>query len=131
MTQQAKAKFRCTEVRSTEAGASVTLQPVTNNNADNSKFYKHTPAGKIELSIVNPALDGFFRPSTEYEVTFAIPVPEKTAEPAQAGGHLGYGSFQYCPGGRGGHGVTNADIPQGGCPGGSGHMDTGRDNHQP
>lgn len=72
---QVKAKFTCTEVRQTLHGNSVSMKPVVSGSKDNEQFYKHTPGGAIELSIVNPALDGFFRPGTEYEVTFAIPVP--------------------------------------------------------
>lgn len=88
-----KAKFTCTEVRQTLHGNSVSMKPVVSGSKDNEQFYKHTPGGAIELSIVNPALDGFFRPGTEYEVTFTVPAPvEHNAQaPAKAGGLVNHG----------------------------------------
>lgn len=76
---QVKAKFVCTEVRSTQHGDTVTMNPVVSGSKENAEFYKHTPGGQVQLSTVNPALKGFFEPGLEYVVTFEVPVPVPAA----------------------------------------------------
>lgn len=73
---QVKAKFVCTEVRSTQHGDTVTMTPVVSGSKENAEFYKHTPGGQVSLSTVNPALKGFFAPGVEYMLTFEVPVPD-------------------------------------------------------
>jgi hypothetical protein len=61
----------------------VTLQPVYSENVDheNKGFWDATPAGKIELGILNPAAGKQFELGREYYIDFSL-----AGEPASNSG---------------------------------------------
>jgi len=68
-----RAKVKCIKIELHESGGRIVLNPVTATNEENSKFFKWTPSGSIDLGIVNQDTIGNFIPGNEYYVDF-IPV---------------------------------------------------------
>lgn len=68
--KQLTAKFKCNFVTIFgKTSQNVTLSPVTNDGHENKSYSIYTPAGKLEMSITNPAAMGFFEPDDfEYEI---------------------------------------------------------------
>lgn len=73
------AKFRCEMKRPVQMhnggpveGASVALRAVYDPDpaSENGAFFKATPCGTVDISIVNPEVSKYFEPGTEYRVTF-------------------------------------------------------------
>ncbi len=62
-------KFRCNEVRLTAEGSAVTMTPVTSGSAENEKFFRFTPQGKLEMSVINPEVK--FTPGADYYLTIS------------------------------------------------------------
>jgi hypothetical protein len=82
-----RAKFRCVSITRTMTGMeelqTINMTPVTgygDPNHENSKFWKWTPSGRVELGCANPAAAGMFKLNEEYYLTF---------EPADRGTDLG------------------------------------------
>lgn len=74
-----RAKFFCSqkgEAASTQGTSdlnkwvNIMLNPVHGNNEENAQFFKNTPNGRIELSVVNPAAAAQFEVGKEYYVDF-------------------------------------------------------------
>ena len=63
-----RAKFVCTDVKTTEEGSDVEFYPVVDGSEENESFFKYTPSGKIIMGIVNPNIK--FEKSKEYYVDF-------------------------------------------------------------
>lgn len=66
-----RAKFKCETVTLNQAGAVVTLFPVTSGSKENESFFKWTPGGKIELATINKDAVPMFVPGKEYYVDFS------------------------------------------------------------
>ncbi len=66
-----RAKCRVNSIARTEWGHTVTLSPVTSGSPENESFFKATPGGKIELSVVNDAtIELFGKPGDSFYVDF-------------------------------------------------------------
>lgn len=69
-----RAKFKCVLIRGAEArpdeGSKIVLEPVTSGSPENESFFKYTPGGKIELTVVNPEAVKQFKEGEEYYVDF-------------------------------------------------------------
>lgn len=67
-----RAKFRVNRKEENEQGWTVELWPVSTNDPEhpNFSFYKYTPAGKIELTTINPEAANEFEVGQEYFVDF-------------------------------------------------------------
>lgn len=73
-----RAKFKCNGITSHDWGVSLDLSPVmpaykdgkVDPDDENSKFFKASPSGKIELSVVNPEAAAQFEVGKEYFVDF-------------------------------------------------------------
>jgi len=67
-----RAKFNCYSVmRITGGGEQSVLQAVTDDGTpENESFWNATPSGRLEISITNPAAQGFFSPGTAYYLDF-------------------------------------------------------------
>lgn len=65
-----RAKFKVTAVTQTESGNTVQLNPVTTGSEENKKFFRYTPAGRIELSIMNDEAAKQFEVGKEYYIDF-------------------------------------------------------------
>lgn len=65
-----RAKFKCESVTHTINGGSIKLVPVTNTSEENSKFFRWTPYGSIEIGTINTDVIGNFIPGKEYYVDF-------------------------------------------------------------
>ena len=63
-----RAKFKCDHVTNFENGKNVVLQPVTSGSEENESFFKWTPSGEINMSVVNEEVE--FIPGKEYFVDF-------------------------------------------------------------
>lgn len=65
-------KFRVEEITkfSGKTTGKVLLVPVTGNDEENSKFWKNTPYGKIEMYMDNPEALKEFEDAEEFYVTF-------------------------------------------------------------
>jgi len=63
-----RAKFVCQSVTDHGDTKSVVLMPVTGGTDENKSFWKYTPSGKIEMSVMNP--DVKFEPKKSYYVDF-------------------------------------------------------------
>jgi hypothetical protein len=66
-----RAKFKCDSVGYYPDTCTVSLSPVTNGSEENKTFYKYTPGGKIELSVVDKKTAELFEPGKEYYVDFS------------------------------------------------------------
>ena len=64
------AKFNCCEIAEYVIGKKVTLVPVTGECEENKTFFKWTPSGKIEMSILNPEAAEQFEIGKNYYVEF-------------------------------------------------------------
>jgi len=72
MNKKVRAKFKVSQVMHTEAGNSIQLIPVSVGSEENKEFYRYTPSGQIELSIVNQESASFFEVGQEYYVDFSL-----------------------------------------------------------
>ena len=64
------AKFTVQKVTQTMGQEEITAIPVCDDGtAENKSFAKYTPAGKLELTVDNEAVHGFFVPGGDYRVT--------------------------------------------------------------
>lgn len=63
-----RAKFICLSVTDAGDSKSVLLTAVTGNSPENQQYWKYTPSGRIELSVLNP--DVKFTPQKSYYVDF-------------------------------------------------------------
>ena len=59
-----RCKFKCESVTTRKDEQAVLMVPVTTGSTENEKFFKYTPGGKLELSVVNK--DVSFEPGAEY-----------------------------------------------------------------
>lgn len=48
----------------------IVLSPVNGNSEENKQFFKYTPSGRIELSILNQAAAAQFEVGKEYYIDF-------------------------------------------------------------
>lgn len=66
------------EVLVTTYSESVKLSPVCGGvtSAEDNSFAKATPGGKLELTVDNPAVKGFFKPGRRYYVDI-VECPEE------------------------------------------------------
>jgi len=73
-----RAKFICNSVEPQEAsegeskGSSVTMSPVTSGSVENESFYKATPGGSVQLSIINEGAAEYFKVGQEYYIDFTL-----------------------------------------------------------
>lgn len=65
-----RAKMRCSMVQHTEVGHTVRVEPVTSGSEENDQFYRYTPSGHVELSVVSQETADLFRVGEEYYVDF-------------------------------------------------------------
>ena len=66
-----RAKFKCLSVTETEGGLKTArLQPVHIGSPENAEFFKYTPSGSIELSVMNPAAAVHFVPGKSFYIDF-------------------------------------------------------------
>lgn len=72
MSTVTRAKFKVENRTETTSGFTVHLTPVydANPQSENGRFYKYTPAGKIELQTINGDAAAMFKPGTEVYVDF-------------------------------------------------------------
>ena len=67
-----RAKFKCTEVneRRFEHGnqVDVVLYPVMR---DDVELWEATPSGKLEMTVTNPSVAGWFKPGESYYLDFS------------------------------------------------------------
>lgn len=77
--QQVRAKMKVTSVTLSENWVqgepplvSVVLNPVMGNSEENKKFWKASPSGKVELSILNSEASKQFIIGKEYYVDFTL-----------------------------------------------------------
>ena len=70
MSAQVRAKMSVNEIVVTSWSEAVKLSPVCGgtNSAEDNSFSKATPGGKLELTVDNPAVKGFFKPGRKYYV---------------------------------------------------------------
>jgi len=73
--KKARCKFTCTGVtRHSWPGQTVKLQTQYDDKIpEDQKFSTATPSGSMEMTINNPALEGFFEPGKNYYID-VIPV---------------------------------------------------------
>lgn len=66
-----RAKFKVTSITESEGGLkTANLQPVTGGSPENESFYKWTPGGQIQLSVLNPEVAKDFVPGRAFYVDF-------------------------------------------------------------
>lgn len=66
-----RAKFRVSMVGATDYGQTlVKAHPVYGGGPENNTYAKATPSGMLELTVDNPAVDGFFVPGREFYADF-------------------------------------------------------------
>lgn len=65
-----RCKFKCITNVAGDETASIKLEPVLTGNAENMDFFKYTPAGCIEVQVVNPRVASQFEVGKEYYVDF-------------------------------------------------------------
>lgn len=65
-----RAKFKCEEIRHNEANSNVVLRPVVSGSDENKAFYKWTPGGECNLSVLKRETADHFVPGKEYYVDF-------------------------------------------------------------
>jgi hypothetical protein len=69
-----RAKFKCFFKGNVEPGdnapATIKLHAVYDDSEENKEFFKYTPAGSIELHVVNKAAADKFEQGKEYYIDF-------------------------------------------------------------
>lgn len=66
-----RAKFVCESKQDVPgSGAQITLRPVYSGSEENKEFFKYTPAGQVQLSVVNEKAADQFEIGKEYYVDF-------------------------------------------------------------
>lgn len=67
-----RAKFKVDYVKHYDDVSEVKLLPVYDDTpgSENAEFFKYTPGGSIELSVVNPDTAISFKPGEEYYIDF-------------------------------------------------------------
>ncbi|TAN12917.1 MAG: hypothetical protein EPN34_03065 [Burkholderiaceae bacterium] len=65
-----RAKFRCDSTKPSDSGNVIVLTPVTGGSSENDSFFRYTPGGLIQLSVVNDAAAAQFVLGAEYYVDF-------------------------------------------------------------
>lgn len=65
-----RAKFFVSSVTHTADGGSVELHPVTSENEENKKYFRWTPGGVIQMSVLNRDALNQFVPGKAYYVDF-------------------------------------------------------------
>jgi hypothetical protein len=65
-----RAKFKCTIKAETGDTTHIVLEPVVTGSKENEDFYKYTPAGRIDLGVVNKAAADQFEQGKEYYIDF-------------------------------------------------------------
>lgn len=55
----------------------VELEPVVNASDGNKDWSKYTPAGKLNMTITNPGVEGYFVPGQEYKLVISKHQPQK------------------------------------------------------
>jgi hypothetical protein len=65
-----RAKFKCESVTHGVEFSGVTLVPVTSGSQENERFYKWTPGGKVELTVVKRDTAAAFQPGEDYYIDF-------------------------------------------------------------
>lgn len=65
-----RAKFVCQTNNRSEGQAEITLSPVTDGSEENKSFFKYTPGGQINLSVVNDSASRQFEVGKHYYVDF-------------------------------------------------------------
>lgn len=77
MVQQVRAKFRCQQIVVSETSQTITLGAVE-SGAGNADWSKWTPSGKLEFTVTNPAVFGFYVPGKSYyiDMTEFVPVED-------------------------------------------------------
>lgn len=70
MIETVRAKMGVNEIVVTSYSESVKLSPVCGGatSAEDNSFAKATPGGKLELTVDNPAVKGFFKPGRKYYI---------------------------------------------------------------
>lgn len=81
-----RAKFKVQSITETEGGLkTANLHPVYGNSGDpndeNTKFFKATPSGQIQLGVMNDMASRHFKPAREFYVDFT-PCDEAGEQPA-------------------------------------------------
>jgi hypothetical protein len=71
-----RAKFLVLSKETTEWGVNITLGPVYGDSPENKQFFSATPAGSINLFIVNPTAAAALEVNKEYYIDFT-PVEER------------------------------------------------------
>lgn len=73
-----RAKFVCTSIKSVNWSPTLKVYGFSAVGDDgipeNKRYHKYTPSGTIELSVDNPAVDGFYELGKSYYLDFT-PVP--------------------------------------------------------
>lgn len=62
----ARCKFKCISKNQTESGFEVTMEPVTHGSAENEKYFKWTPYGKLNFGTLNAEAAERLIPGKEY-----------------------------------------------------------------
>lgn len=65
-----RAKMRLTKVTHYPDGGELEFHPVVDGSEENKQFYKYTPTGVIQMSVVNPAIMETVKAGDEYYVDF-------------------------------------------------------------
>lgn len=68
MSRSTRCKFRCASVTPEADGFYICLYPVTGGSTENDQFFQYTPAGRLDLSIVNPDAAQMFEPGKTYYI---------------------------------------------------------------
>lgn len=65
-----RAKFVCVQKQQASEGYEIHLEAVTGGSEENESFFDYTPAGQINIGIVNEAASKVFEVGKEYYVDF-------------------------------------------------------------
>ena len=77
MGKTVRCKMRCEHVHQDEYAHSVRMVPVTGGSEENEQFFKATPGGQLELSVMNQQ---HFEPGKEYYIDISEAVKEEQAQ---------------------------------------------------
>lgn len=83
MQMAVAAMFECKSVLQRSSWAEdaiyleVELEPVVDLSDRNKEWSKYTPAGKLQMTITNPDVEGYFVPGKEYKLVISQHQPQK------------------------------------------------------
>lgn len=72
-----RCKFKCVSKTEIPEGYRIEMQPVTHGSAENEKFFKYTPYGKLEVGTINVEASNQIKVGSDYYIDITPAIGEE------------------------------------------------------